>query len=42
MNRFPVVLIMVGVVRPQQPARMRPAAQRFALARDTVPAATGS
>jgi hypothetical protein len=39
MNRSPVVLIMVGVVRPQQPARMRPAAQRFAQAPDTVTAA---
>jgi len=39
MNRSPVVLIMVGVVRPQQPARMRSAAQRFALAPDTVTAA---
>jgi Endoribonuclease L-PSP len=38
MNRSPVVLIMVGVVRPQQPARRRPAAQRFALAPDTVTA----
>ena len=39
MDRSPVVLIMVGVVRPQQPARMRPAAHRFALAPDTVTAA---
>jgi hypothetical protein len=39
MNRSPVVPIMVGVVRPQQPARIRPAAQRFALTPDTVTAA---
>lgn len=39
MNRSPVVLTMVGVVRRQQSARMRPAAQRFALEPDTVTAA---
>lgn len=36
MNRSPVVLVMVGIVQSQQPARMRPAAQRFALAPDTA------
>jgi hypothetical protein len=36
MNRSPVVLVMVGVVQSQQSARMRSAAQRFALAPDTA------